>query len=91
MKTAVEFLEEMYYPDYLPKIIIEKAKEMEIENSVTLLEWIRENTFEIPNGWQYLGVTYSDKQLIEKYNEIFKNKQYENSSRMVIRYSCNRK
>ena len=29
MKTAVEWLEDLYYPNYIPKEIFEQAKEME--------------------------------------------------------------
>jgi len=31
MKTAVEWLESLYYPEYIPKHIFDKAKEMEKE------------------------------------------------------------
>jgi hypothetical protein len=50
------------------------AKEMEKQHNISLLEWIRENAVEVQEGWQYLGKVYTDKQIIEIYNQTFKSK-----------------
>ena len=50
------------------KPLLEQAKEMEKQKNISLVEWIRENTVEVQDGWQYLGELYTDKQIIEIYN-----------------------
>ena len=50
------------------KAVFEQAKEMEKQKNISLVEWIRENTIEVQDGWQYLGELYTDKQIIEIYN-----------------------
>ena len=50
------------------KAVFEQAKEMENQKNISLVEWIRENTVEVQDGWQYLGELYTDKQIIEIYN-----------------------
>ena len=66
-QTAVEW----FYQRILAKDIesvFEQAKEMERQKNISLVEWIRENTVEVQDGWQYLGELYTDKQIIEIYN-----------------------
>jgi hypothetical protein len=47
-KTAVEWLESLYYPEYIPKHILEQAKEMEKEQIIDAAMWLPEpfNTIE---------------------------------------------
>jgi len=42
-------------------------KEMEKEQNISLLEWIRHNAVEVQGGWQYDNLTYTDKEIIEFY------------------------
>ncbi len=66
-KTAVEwFYQRILSKDI--KAVFEQAKEMEKQKNISLVEWIRENTVEVQDGWQYLGELYTDKQIIEIYN-----------------------
>jgi hypothetical protein len=44
-----------------------KAKEMEKEQNISLLEWIRNNAVEVQSGWQYDGWTHTDKEILEVY------------------------
>lgn len=71
-QTAVEWLvNEMPVIDWADpywKVKLEQAKEMEKQKNITLVEWIRENTVEVQDGWQYLGELYTDKQIIEIYS-----------------------
>ena len=45
----------------------EQAKEMEKEQMISLLEWIRNNAVEVQGGWQYNNWTYTDKEILEVY------------------------
>jgi hypothetical protein len=73
MKTAVEWL----ISDLISKGLltlngdtlksIGKAKEMERERKISLLEWIRNNAVEVQGGWQYDNLTYTDKEILEVY------------------------
>ena len=47
--------------------IFEQAKEMEKEQKISLLEWIRNNAVEVQGGWQYDNWTYTDKGILEVY------------------------
>jgi len=76
-KSAVEYLVEEFdleMQDTFHLEKINKAKEMENQHNIYLLEWIRENAVEVQEGWQYLGKAYTDKQIIEIYNQTFKSK-----------------
>jgi hypothetical protein len=44
-----------------------RAKEMEKEQNISLLEWIRNNAVEVQGGWQHDGWTYTDKEILEVY------------------------
>jgi hypothetical protein len=73
MKTAVEWL----ISDLISKGLltlngdtlksIGKAKEIEQEQIISLLEWIRNNAVEVQGGWQYDNLTYTDKEILEFY------------------------
>jgi hypothetical protein len=75
MKTAVEWLmtklqslgvtKEEHY-ELLCQLELE-AKEMEKDQKISLLEWIRNNAVEVQGGWQYDGWTYTDKEILEVY------------------------
>lgn len=57
------------------KDVIKQAKEVEKQESINFLEWIRDNVNEVENGWQYVGTFYTDKELFEKYcSETLKSK-----------------
>ena len=47
--TAVEWLEDLYYPNYIPKEIFEQAKEMEKESqddfAIGFAEWLNNGRF----------------------------------------------
>ena len=47
--------------------LLEQAKEMEKEQKISLLEWIRNNAVEVQGGWQYDNWTYTDKEILEVY------------------------
>ncbi len=69
MKIAVEWLIEQINP-YGVSVhndLFEQAKEMEKEQKISLLEWIRNNAVEVQGGWQYDGWTYTDKEILEVY------------------------
>lgn len=50
-----------------------KAKQMEEQDKISLLEWIRDNAVELEGGWQYVGETYTDKQIIGVYKKLNEN------------------
>jgi hypothetical protein len=72
--TAVEWLvDELLSGRVLLPHLIKQAKEMEKQHNANLLEWLRLNAVEVPDGWRYGGVEYTDSELIELYyNETFK-------------------
>jgi hypothetical protein len=80
MKTAVEFIAEELskqidnnmFMDVVFDNLLKQAKESEKQHNISLLEWIRENAVEVQDGWQYLGKVYTDKQIIEYYNQTYK-------------------
>lgn len=78
MKTAVEWLyNELSKNNTSTDSVIERinkessiwkqAKEMEKEQKISLLEWIRNNAVEVQGGWQYDNWTYTDKEILEVY------------------------
>jgi len=72
MKTAVEwFANRISHGGLVSKKqfdeLLEQAKEMEKEQNISLLEWIRHNAVEVQGGWQYDNLTYTDKEIIEFY------------------------
>jgi hypothetical protein len=69
MKTAVEWLESLYYPEYIPKHILEQAKIMEKEqimkHSLELAKILISNPYETTGKMP--------TELIDSYiNETFK-------------------
>jgi hypothetical protein len=82
MKIAVEWLQIMLIP--IPydeedvehnKKCWEQAKEMEKEQKISLLEWIRNNAVEVQGGWQYDNWTYTDKEILEVYYKLTKQQE----------------
>jgi hypothetical protein len=67
--TAVQWLESLYYPNYIPKEIIEQAKEMEKQKkedfAIGFAEWIDEIKT-LDNGVYYLN---SYEELLEIYKK----------------------
>ena len=45
--------------------LFEQAREMERQDKISLLEWIRDNTVEVQDGWQYTDKTYTDEEIID--------------------------
>ena len=79
MKTAVEWLEDLYYPNYIPKEIFEQAIEMEKESqddfAIGFAEWCDETTTQVSKGeWgNWLPIAkycLSTKELLEIYKKI---------------------
>ena len=68
--TAVEWLEEKLKANPFRienDKLWKQAKEMEKEQKISLLEWIRNNAVEVQGGWQYDNWTYTDKEILEVY------------------------
>lgn len=76
-KSAVEWLYNHLFPKQLDgfsdeewnkiDLAFKQAKEMEKEQKISLLEWIRNNAVEVQGGWQYDNWTYTDKEILEVY------------------------
>jgi hypothetical protein len=66
--TPVEWLlEQLDVDTSWVKEEVQQAKEMEKEQKISLLEWIRNNAVEVQGGWQYDNWTYTDKEILEVY------------------------
>ena len=74
MKTAVEWLESLYYPEYIPKHIFGKAKEMEKEQIIDAVV----NTVKIGTEKENVLLFTSEDEILirneaeQYYNETFK-------------------
>ena len=80
-KTAVEWLvEEVELISYsagvskderieLYNTAIQQAKQMEKKEKILLLEWIRFNANEVPNGWQFGGIYYTDEDILNQFQK----------------------
>ena len=67
--TAVEWLESLYYPSYIPKEILEQAKEMEKQQIIDACY------FAYNEGCSYMYDGKTEYESFEQYyNETFKNK-----------------
>jgi hypothetical protein len=82
MKIAVEWLQIMLIPILYDEEDVEhnkkcweQAKEMEKEQKISLLEWIRNNAVEVQGGWQYDNWTYTDKEILEVYYKLTKQQE----------------
>ena len=74
--TAVEWLEDLYYPNYIPKEIFEQAKIMEKEQqedfALGFSEWVRKETYyeHLTKEFIYKRNVYeSEKELLEIYKK----------------------
>ena len=63
MKTAIEWLEDLYYPNYIPKEIFEQAKIMEKQQIIDA--W---------NDGLYGALRKGEDNAEQYYNETFKTK-----------------
>jgi hypothetical protein len=63
--SAVGWLESLYYPEYIPKHIIEQAKEMEKQQ---ILDAYKDGRFSGQTNWGYGNDTTSE----QYYNKTFK-------------------
>jgi hypothetical protein len=68
--TAVEWLESLYYPEYIPKHILEQAKEMEKQRMIDLVQHLKNYTRESNN---VLGF---DERETSEFVDIFYNKTF---------------
>jgi hypothetical protein len=73
-QTAVEWLESLYYPNYIPKEIFDQAKEMEKEQI--------ENAFSdgVDDEYEYHINSEPRKNSEQYYKEKFKNKKNGNNN-----------
>ena len=76
-QTAVERLVDQIKSDQNQKAlsasewmeVIEQAKQMEKKEKILLLEWIRFNANEVPNGWQFGGIYYTDEDILNQFQK----------------------
>jgi hypothetical protein len=78
MKTAVEWLESLYYPEYIPKHILEQAKEMEKDNICDawddgydkgMRDRIEKISNPVGNAEQYYNETYKTKTIVTEFRD----------------------
>jgi uncharacterized NAD(P)/FAD-binding protein YdhS len=46
-----------------------------MKENLNFLKWIRENAYEIHEGWAVDGKFYTDRQLVTKYTKTLKTKE----------------
>jgi hypothetical protein len=69
-QTAVEWLESLYYPHYIPKDIFKQAKEMEKEQMKETFKLLLKAHVD----WTVFSNKILDETFEDYYNETFKNK-----------------